>query len=264
MIRYEKLSWPQIGKITREDRVVVIPVATLEDHGRHLPIDADAFIVSEVCRRACERIPSDVVLFPTVTHGYSPHHKDFPGSINIRWNVFVEYLCDITESLVHHGFRRMLLVNGHGSNIPLVNIAARLTILEHPESLCASTFYLSGEKGRRAIKKIRESEYPGGICHACELETSIYLHLAPELVNMREAKKDMSFPKSPYVWLDWEDGPVSMMEYWSTLSKTGTMGDPSKATARKGKILLETAAEEIADFALDLKKRKIRKRVDHH
>ncbi len=76
---YSEMTWPEVGRAAGEDRVVVIPIGTLEDHGLHLPIDTDVRIIDAICKGACERTPGSVVLLPAVTHGYSPHHADFPG-----------------------------------------------------------------------------------------------------------------------------------------------------------------------------------------
>ena len=261
---YAQMTWPEIRDVAKEGRVVIVPIGTLEDHGPHLPIDTDCRIIEEICRRTCERIPERTVLLPTVTHGYSPHHGDFPGSINIGWDTFVRHLTDITGSLVQHGFERIILANGHGSNMPLVNMAARLTIVEHPEVRCCDHFYLYTPAAKDVIRSLRESEFPGGMAHACELETSIYLAVAPELVQMDKAEKDISAPQSDYFYMDWFDGPGSMMEYWSTLSRTGTMGDPTLATAEKGHTLLEAAVDELIMVVDEVKRREIRLRVDYH
>jgi creatinine amidohydrolase len=142
-LRYEQHTWPELAELaTRDDVVVVIPTATLEDHGHHLPIDTDVRLIEEVARGACERVNAGggtALLFPTAVHGYTPHHLGFPGSVTLRWNVFVEYLLDVGRSLCHHGFDRILMVNGHGSNQPLVDIAARLVNVEHPSAICASS-----------------------------------------------------------------------------------------------------------------------------
>ena len=262
--KYAEMTWPEIRDVAAEDRVVVIPVGTIEDHGPHLPVDTDVRIIDAICSRACAAAPETTVLMPVVTHGYSPHHSDFPGSINIRWNVFVEHLIDITRSLAQHGFRRIIIANGHGSNMPLVNIAARLTIVEHPKVICCDYMYLQTPKALDLIRTVRESEFPGGMAHACELETSIYLVLAPELVQMDKAEKDLNQPPSDYFYMDWFDGPGSMMEYWSTLTKTSTMGDPTLATARKGEVLLKGAVDELLMVVGEMKHREIRARVDHH
>ena len=157
----------------------------------------------------------------------------------------------------------MLRVKGQGYKSSLVEVAARLTIVEHPHVLCAKSFYLTSKKGREALASVRESEYPGGMAHACELETSLYLAIKPELVKMDEAVKEIGYPKSDYIWFDWEDGPVSMMEWWSTISPTGTMGDPPLATVDKGRVWLEAAVQEVVGVARDIKSRPIRPRVSH-
>ncbi len=258
-----EMSWPEIRDLDK-DRVVLIPVGTLEDHGLHLPVDTDVRIVGEICRLAAEKAPRELVLLPSVVHGFSPHHMDFPGTITIGWSTFVEYVMDICRSLARHGFRRILIVNGHGSNQNLVEMVARLAVVEYPGVICAAMFYLTGPKGRAAIDKVRESDYPGGIAHACELETSLYLAIKPELVDMGRAVKEIGYPRSEFVWYDFVDGPVKMMEYWSTMSRTGVMGDPTKASVEKGRFLLEAAAEEVVDVVRDLRRRRIGRRVDHH
>jgi len=262
--RYIEMTWPEIKEQVKEDPVCVIPVGVIEDHGPHLPLDTDVLIVEEICKRAVQATTEKSLLLPAVIHGYSPHHMDFPGTISIRWNTFIEYLLDINRSLIKHGFRRILLVNGHGSNASLVNLTARLTIVEHPRVLCADTFYLTGVKGMEAIESLRESGYPGGIAHACELETSLYLAIRPELVQMDKAIKDISYPESKLFFFDWKDGPVNMMEWWSTLSNTGIMGYPTKASIEKGRKWLEVAVEELAEVILELSEREIRDRIDHH
>ena len=160
-LRYEEHTWPELRELAkRDDLVVVIPAATLEDHGYHLPIDTDARLVSAICERAVEASGGQALLFPTQVHGYTPHHLDFPGSVTLRWNVFVESLLDQGRSLCHHGFDRILIVNGHGSNQPLVDIAARLIGLEHRNAVCGSCFYLQSERGKEVIAEVRDSD-PG-------------------------------------------------------------------------------------------------------
>ncbi|MBT9150734.1 MAG: Creatinine amidohydrolase [candidate division WS2 bacterium] len=261
---YWEMSWPEIKERVKDEPVCIIPVGVLEDHGPHLPLDTDVLIVNEICKQAVENNITDSILLSPVVHGYSPHHMDFPGTISIRWNVLVEYLLDINRSLIKHGFKRILLVNGHGSNSSLVNMVSRLTIVEHPEVLCADFFYLTTPESLKLIEELRESDYPGGIAHACELETSLYLAIKPELVDMSRAVKDISYPESQNFFFDWVDGSARMMEWWSTLSKTGIMGDPTKATVEKGKRWLKAAVGEISSLIKELKSREIRKRVDHH
>src|SRR5437870_6272869 len=150
-LRYERLTWPEVRRAASEDRVALIPVATLEDHGPHLPVDTDLRIAAEVCARAAEEAPDDTVLLPAIPHGYDPHHMDFPGAISIAWDTFTRYCKDVGTSLAKHGFRRMLYLNGHGSNQNMVEIAARLVMIDHPEALAAAAFYLTSRKGIDAV-----------------------------------------------------------------------------------------------------------------
>src|SRR3954451_11330959 len=97
--RYAQLTWPEVAAWARRDPVCLIPVATLEDHGYHLPIDTDAVIAEALAERSVLSRRANSLLLPTVTHGYTPHHMQFPGSITIGWKTFVDHLLDIGRSL---------------------------------------------------------------------------------------------------------------------------------------------------------------------
>jgi creatinine amidohydrolase len=249
---YERLTWPEVRRAAGEDRVALIPVATLEDHGLHLPVDTDLRITAEICRRAAEAASNDVVLLPPVPHGYSPHHMDFPGPVTIAWDTFTRYLVDIGSSLARHGFTRMLYLNGHGSNQNFVEAAARLVGVEHPGVLAAAAFYLTGPRSAQVIAEVRESER-GGIAHACELETSLYLAIDPQAVDMERAVDELGYPQTEHLWMDWSDGPLKLMPWWSSFSATGVQGRASLGTAEKGEKLLAAAVEEVVGFVRDLK-----------
>jgi creatinine amidohydrolase len=251
---YERLTWPEVRRAVDQDRVCLIPAGTLEDHGPHLPIDADSRIAGEICRRTAEELPEEVVLLPTLTHGYTPHHMDFPGPITIGWKTFVDYAVDVGTSLARHGFKRILFLNGHGSNIPLMDMAARLIGLQHPDVLAAAAFYLTGPESQRVIAEVRDSEI-GGMGHACELETSIYLVLDPEAVLMDRAVDENSYPEGRHAWMDWSDGPLKIMPWWNAISHTGVHGAPTKATAEKGRVLLDQAVKECVEFVHELREK---------
>jgi creatinine amidohydrolase len=264
-LRYEEHTWPELHELSkRDDLVVVIPTATLEDHGHHLPVDTDARLVSAICEQAVAAADGQALLFPTQVHGYTPHHMDFPGSVTLRWNVFVEALVDQGRSLCHHGFDRILFVNGHGSNQPLVDIAARLIGVEHREAVCGSCFYLQSADAKRVIAEVRDSPHPGGMAHACELETSLYLALEPDLVQMDKAVREIPEWDSEHVWLDWSDGPLQVWPHWSGLSRSGVVGDATVATADKGKRLLSAAVDEIRAFIGEIATRRRLPGEDHH
>ncbi len=256
---YERLTWPEVRFAAEQDRVCLIPVATLEDHGPHMPIDTDLRITAEICRRAAVEVEDDVVLLPAIPHGYSPHHMDFPGPITIGWDTFTRYLVDIGTSLARHGFRRMLFLNGHGSNQNLVEMAARLVGVEFPEVLAGAAFYLSGRESAKLVDKVRESEL-GGMAHACELETSIYLAIDAEAVDMEKAVDELGYRQSEYAYMDWSDGPLKLMPWWSSFSTTGVQGRATRGTAEKGEKLLRGAVEELVGMIRDLKERPLPER----
>ncbi|MGZ4383924.1 MAG: creatininase family protein [Gaiellaceae bacterium] len=256
---YERLTWPEVRRAAAEERVALIPVATLEDHGLHLPIDTDLRITAEICRRAAEAAADDIVLLPAVPHGYSPHHMDFPGTITIAWDTFTRYLVDIGTSLARHGFTRLLYVNGHGSNQNFVEAAARLVGLEHPGVLAAAAFYLSGKRSASVIAEVRESEQ-GGMAHACELETSLYLAIDPEAVDMDKALDELGYPQSEHAWMDWADGPLKLMPWWSSFTSSGVQGRATLGTAEKGETLLAAAVAEVVEFVVELKRRPLPER----
>lgn len=265
-ILYEEMSWPEIKQIVKEGRVAVIPVGSTEQHGPHLPTMTDAFICFEICRRSAERVPNEAVVLPPVSYGYNEHHFDFPATIHIDFKPWIDFVLCICKSLAYHGFRRILIVNGHGSNTALAEIVARRTTIE-TDAICASFSYfnLAWDK----LKDILEGECG----HAGDLETSLMLYLKPELVNMSEAERDWNYPKSRYIRWGWSPeyesfavagGKVQFMDWMSRVSKTGVLGDPTKATGEKGEKMLDIFVEELANFIKEFRVREIPERKDYH
>lgn len=263
-----EMTWPEAKTAIKEGRVAVVPVATVEDHGYHLPLDTDVVLCTEVVRRGCELVKEHVVMVPPVNHGYSPHHMDFPGTITISGQIFIQYMLDITKSLAHHGFKRILLVNGHGSNRPFLEVVARLTVVE-TDALCASVSWWDMVPLKEVASALREGPAPGSMAHACELETSMYLAIRPELVQMDKAVDELPLPRSDYFWIDLV-GPgdrkssAAMMEWWSAMSESGVIGSATLASRDKGEKMLEAACRGLADLILEFKNWPRNERIDHH
>jgi len=259
---YSDLTWPELRDAVARQPVVLLPVGSVEDHGPHLPLDTDNFMPTRICRDAAQRIPDDALVMPTVSYGFNWHHIDFPGTIGIQWDHFINYMCDITKSVAYHGFKKILIVDGHGSNLPLVDIVARRTIME-TDTLCASVIYTNLIVD--IAKEIRESPIPGGMAHACELETSMYWHVDPERVQTDKFQKEMAVPPSQFIWHDLTNpSPVQMMEWWSTFSHTGVLGDPTLASQEKGARLYEVLIDRMVALVQELRSRPIRPRADLH
>ncbi len=262
--RYGEMTWPEIKDAAAAGRVAVIPIATIEDHGPHLPVDTDVMLCVSVCEAAVERAGDRAVLVPPINHGYSPHHMDFPGPITIGAETLIRYGVDVCKSLAHHGFKRMLIVNGHGSNTPFVDIIARLTVVE-TGCLAAGVNYWAAPGVREIVESLRESER-GGMNHAGEFETSMYMMLRPDLVDMSKAVAEMNHRPTKNYWTDLiaGDGPLMMMEPWSALSESGVMGDPSKATPEKGRRFFEAAVNGIVELIGEMRDRAPAVRKDRH
>ena len=258
---FAKLTWEEINDAVRAQKVCLLPAATIEDHGLHLPVDADVVIAETICRRTAEIAPDELLLLPCVTFGYSPHHIDGPGVLSITWDTFIRYVKDIADSLAYHGFRHILILNAHGSNRPCLDLAARLTIVDNPDVACGMLSWWDLRDVQRAVQAFRASEWTG---HACELETSVYLAADPDNVLMEKARLDINPRMSKHFWSDLvgqsPDGyanHVFMTDCWSTVSETGTWGDPTVATAEKGEIIIQAAAAELVEIIRELKQRPI-------
>ncbi len=261
--RYEEFTWPEIRGVVAEQRVAVLPVGTVEQHGPHLPLVTDVLTASEMSRLAVEKIPREAVLLPPVYYAFNEHHLDFPGTIAVRGETFLNYVTDIGSSLAHHGFRKILLVNGHGSNVPFLDIAAR-NITNHSEAICAMVPWWNLVE-RELFAELRESDWPGGMAHGCELETSVLLYLRGDLVRMDHAQPDFPVQRSEFFFWDLErPSPVFFQEHFSRYSMTGTLGDPTKATAEKGRRFVESVVDRLVRLIQDLRARRIEPRVDHH
>jgi creatinine amidohydrolase len=261
--KYEEFTWPEIKAAIAQDRVAVLPVGTTEQHGPHLPLVTDVLTATEMSRLAVERIPEEAVLLPSVYYSFNEHHMDFPGTIAIAGETIVRYVTDIGTSLARHGFHKILIVNGHGSNVPFLDIAAR-NITNTTNSIAAMASWWSLIP-KDVITAHRESEYPGGMAHGCELETSVLLYLRPDLVQMEKAEKDINFQSTEFFYWDLQNpSPVFFQEWFSRYSRTGTVGDPTKATAAKGEVFVNAVVDRLVSLIREFRAKEIAPRVDHH
>ena len=177
---YRLLKWPEVKQAAQDRTVILVPVAAIEQHGYHLPVDMDNLAVEHVTEEAARRSNGLILVMPPVHYGFNEHNMGFLGTINIREQVFMDFCYDIGHSLTRQGFDRIVYVNAHGSNQMLCNLVARRLVNTTPALAAALPHW---NLSKDVVDRIRESEFPGGMAHACEFETSIYLHLKPELVE---------------------------------------------------------------------------------
>lgn len=253
--RYEKLTWPEIAEAVSAKKICIVPTGAVEQHGPHLPLDVDMLLVTHVAQAAGARIPERALVLPTVSYGYTGHVMDFPGTINIHYTHFIEQVLDICKSLAYHGFKKILLLNGHGSNMPNLDLAARRCNLETDAECGFAGWWSFLTVDPEFLPRWRESRYPGGIAHACELETSVYLHVCPEDVRMDKIRSGaISFNEehSRFRYVDlFGTGPVQVTSWTASYSETGVLGAAELATAEKGRVAFEEAVSRLCEFIVE-------------
>lgn len=249
-MRWQDLTWPQIGALDRDRTIVVLPVGSVEQHGRHMPTGTDTYLADAVSSAAAELADVEVAILPSPWYGLSAHHMHFPGSITLSADTMMAMISDIVASVVAHGFRRIAIVNGHGGNSGVIDVLA--STLGHrfygqARIACLTYFTLA----RDAIMAARESRH-GGMGHACEFETSLMLRLHPDLVRQERAVVRYPDPGSPYLSTDLvQPGSVRTFHAFDDLSESGTFGDPSLASETKGERFLSLSSEALAAFLKD-------------
>src|SRR3569833_1557895 len=184
-MRFEELSVPAIEALDRESTVIVLPIGAVEQHGQHMPVGTDTMLAQAIALEAAGRLEGRVAVMPPPWYGFSAHHMHFAGTVALQPATMIALLEDIVASIIAHGFRRILVVNGHGGNGGVIDIAAaKLGHQFHGKARIACRTYF--QLARDAIAKLRESK-PGGMGHASAFETSMMLHVRPGLVDVERA-----------------------------------------------------------------------------
>jgi creatinine amidohydrolase len=179
----EELGWPDVEEyLTNDDRLILV-VGSTEQHGRHLIFGSDTWQPWEIATQVSDR--TGVLLAPPVNYGMSLHHLGFPGSLSLRPQTLTSVMLDLLESAYVHGFRRILVLNGHGGN----SAPIRMAILEVLEELSGlqirvGTWWDEPEV-RAAFQECFPGEVPG---HAGALETSLVMAIRPDVVRLDRAE----------------------------------------------------------------------------
>ena len=265
-IRYDELTWPEIREAVTRQPVVLLPFGAIEDHGHHLPLNTDNIIVEAICLESAARAPGEMLIMPLVAYGLDEHHMDFPGTISVDMQTLLAYLADVTISVARHGFAHVLIVNGHGSNAAIADLAARKAVLE-TGIVCGAmspNAAVDPTLAEPALSKMRRSG-PGGIAHAGEYETAMMLHLRPDLVQMDKAIREIGQLKLEYFnWDHPEPSVLSWQGWWSSMSESGVCGDPAVATAEFGQAVFEQTVEKFVRFVREFRTIPVRPRRDLH
>lgn len=238
------LSWPELSRAAEENSLVIQPCGAIEQHGRHLPVDTDSRIVSEITRRAAQKAGRTLVL-PCISYGLSWHHIEFPGTISFSLETYIAALKDIARSVAHHGFKTLIFVNGHGGNTAAIKAVSAAYLDEINIRIMALTYWDLIDP--ETIAKIRSSAL-GGMGHSGEFETSILLALAPELVHTDNYEVNPRKGTIPHVKKDmFAEGSVSFPTKFNNISESGVLGDPTESTREKGEAFLNLGVEALTE-----------------
>lgn len=246
------LSRLLLNEITREEAravapqtLLVLPTGATEQHGPHLPVGTDTFAVERIARSAAaiaaERIP--VLVAPTLPYGSSHHHIPFGGTMSLTTETYYRVLVDLLESLIAGGFRRFFLVNGHGGNDELVQLAARDLALRHDAHLAAASYWNATWTALTDAGAHEQGHLPG---HAGSFETSLVLALRPELVVEPRPARDNAPPGDPRPVRTYR---AEFHGRWQSFD--GFTDSPARAEAARGQRYLDTAAQALAEVLVD-------------
>lgn len=247
-------TWEELKEYVDKDSLIILPIGQTEEHGLHLPVETDARIATEVAREIAEEIENEmpVLVMPTFWAGYSPNSmnvKQWPGTMQVRMSVVIEYLYDVTASLVRMGFKKIVMLDTHGQHAPLLNIVTKRIADDfdvYPAVTSPLIFCL------KKFNEVRKSVC-GGVLHACEYETSLMM-LYTQLVKMDKLVDcDIMRYHSDFVAGDSASGGQKVT--WSTWglqdSKTGTYGDPTVASIETARVCVAAMRKNYRKFLLE-------------
>ncbi len=236
------LTWKQVEALPKDNTLLVLPTAAIEQHGPHLPLATDTLINSILLGAALKKLPPDVSVYvlPAVCYGKSNEHIGFPGTLSVSASTFMAVLRDIGVSIAASGFKKLVLYNSHGGNSSLVDVMARDLRAE----LGLRVFSLSGSGGA-SLTGLGAQERAYGF-HAGEMETSLLLSAIPELVHTGEYTVNYIADIHKPELLKPENAPATFAWLTRDIAPSGVMGDPNPSSAEKGTLWIEEAAATVA------------------
>jgi creatinine amidohydrolase/Fe(II)-dependent formamide hydrolase-like protein len=240
------LSWPQAAERFREVDVALLPVGAIEQHGPHLPLDVDAFDVAWLSREvAASCTPPRPFVLPLIPYGVSYLHDDFAGTVSVSPEALSRLVYDVGMSVARHGVTKLIVVNGHGGNSPALQYAAQMINRDARIFTCVDT----GETSDAEVDAMTETTND---VHAGEVETSTTMALRPDLVNMELARPSVPRFSSEYLDFSSQKG-VTWFARTKRISPEGVLGDPTRASADKGRKMWDVMVSNLVRLVEDLK-----------
>lgn len=236
----DELTRDQI-RSSASNTLAILPVGAVEQHGPHLPVGTDRFIVEHITRAAAASVAADipVLVAPTLPFGSSHHHLPFGGTLSLGTETYYHVLYDLAESLISGGFRRIFIVNGHGGNNELIQLVARDLALKHPAHLAAASYWTIAWDGLVAAAAHVGAGLPG---HSGKFETSLMLALRPDLVRESRPHRDAPSGSDPRGF--YSRYRAELHGSWQDID--GYTDSPDQATADLGEQYLAIIVRDVA------------------
>jgi creatinine amidohydrolase len=211
------LTWPEVQELVDHVTAVLLPLGACEQHGPGMTLTTDIVLATELCRQVSARLAPRVLVAPPIPWGLSDQHLGFPGTISLHPESFYLVIRDVVTSLLGHGFRRFLLVNGHGGNMAASEvICMRLRRETSVELVGAVTYFMLAPASGADLS------------HAGALETSYALALAPEVVKPERLTPPRLVATLPDL------APATIPWAFHEVTETGNLGDPTGASRERG------------------------------
>ena len=244
-VEWARLKAQELRTLANENAVVILPIASIEQHGPHLPVMTDTRLGHEVATRAAQKAypARPTVVTPVVWSGLSEHHMPFGGTLILSHDTFRRVVRDLIDSITRHGFRDILISNSHGGNIIAMQQICDELAPTLDANLVATTYVAEASA---AIGTLLEDQ--DGIQHACEGETAMMMACEPDLVDSSDlesiaTERGVGFLKAGQASYRWRP--------FAHCTHSGVSGYPAKATAEKGEKILEVSAQALADLITD-------------
>jgi len=245
-----EMTWPEVEAALEETDIVVVPVGSVEQHGRHLPLGSDTIQGDDMARRLVAKLGAEgvrVVAAPSIPFGVSEAHMKFPGSIALSSGTLMAVIREVCESLYSHGFRKFCLLLSHGENFPTLNLVIRDLAPEFEGSRFIAPNWLPIMEAH--YPEVLKSERPHDEHHSGEGETSRMLSSTPNLVDLEKVAVYYPEPQfDPYAKRPYAGSVAWAKNGWGmkTVTPYGSMGNPLIATAETGDKLYEIIVDWLA------------------
>jgi len=250
----EEMTWVEFDEARKKIDTILIPTGSVEVEGPHLPLNVDSIVALGTAKRVAEK--TGLLVAPLLNVGYSEWHMGFPGTLSFGMTTVSQILRELSSSLIHYGFQRLVFINSHvGNDWSITEIANEITRKRIARVAMVNLWALGNEMAKN-LPELVEKKF----LHAGEIMTSVVMALRPDLVDMKKAQKEYlkgrleSFTQRGSWNTVFKGFPVNVYHSSEELTESGVMGDPMAATPAKGEKILSAWTDYIVEFIKEFKK----------